>query len=139
MSSCCQSSTNNRHLKRQTCPADGNNYSQIELKSILHQIKEPWNFHEKPKQAYYYCSNPNCEVVYFSSDKSTITTSQLKNPESKSKTLCFCYGIDFDDLKSADQAKCIKQFILKQTKNGDCACDVKNISGKCCLRNFPFN
>ena len=153
MSHCCQSAEKLIPPKRHTCPMDGNSYSSIGLNSILHQIAEPWrfssnnsgkgvdNFLGKSLESYYYCSNPECEVIYFASDNSTINTSELKllsaDPHSKVKTLCYCYGVEYDDLNSDAKTKQIKAFILEQTSKGECACESKNISGRCCLKNFP--
>jgi len=33
--------------------------------------------------------------------------------------------------------KRLKDFVVEQTKADVCACDIRNPSGRCCLKDFP--
>ena len=124
--------------KRHRCPVNGQEYKAVSAKTILHHIKEPWSWEEK-QQAYYFCEDPDCDVVYFGQDDSTINTAALRTAvgikeKNKKAMLCYCFGISFS---SAAKNPEIKQFVTDKTRNGLCACETRNPSGRCCLKDFP--
>lgn len=53
-----------------------------------------------------------------------------------SSLLCYCFGITWQDYFD-DPA--VKQYVIEQTKNGNCECASQNPSGQCCLKDFPKN
>jgi hypothetical protein len=53
------------------------------------------------------------------------------------RTLCYCFDIRFSDLSDAAAAKQCREFVINQTRNKVCACEQRNPSGRCCLRDFP--
>ena len=71
MSDCC--SKNKRHI----CPKNNKEYREVPYKTILHHVKAPWSLALKD-QAYYFCSDPDCEVVYFGEHNSSIHKDQLR-------------------------------------------------------------
>jgi len=139
MSDCCSSSCDiGTPSKRHRCPVNSKEYKEVTIKTILHHIKEPWSWKEK-QQPYYFCEDPDCDVVYFGQDNSVINTAALlttvgikeKNP---SAMLCYCFSVSFS--VAAENPE-IKQFIADKTRSGVCACETRNPSGKCCLKDFP--
>lgn len=111
MSDCCSSSlcsTGKSVPKKHRCPKNGNEYLQVSTTTIMHHIDEPWNWKIK-EQGYYFCDDPMCEIVYFGEDGIVIEKSALRKPVG----------------------------IKEKTKEQVCACDVRNPSGKCCLKDFP--
>jgi Zinc binding domain len=139
MSDCCSSSCNlDTPPKKYRCPVNGKKYMQVSAKTIMHHIKKPWAWEEK-QQAYYFCEDPACEVVYFGQDNSVIKKSALRTivgikEKSQSKLLCYCFGISFEEAAKKSE---IKQLVIEKTKNNLCACDTRNPSGRCCLKDFP--
>ncbi|MBT5230273.1 MAG: copper chaperone Copz family protein [Methylococcales bacterium] len=135
---CCSSATPSKATQKHTCPQDGKAHSQVSIKTILHHMKSPWHW-PNSNQRYYFCSDPNCEVVYFGQDNSIITQADLlttvgiKHPQDNA-ALCYCFDISY---KEARLNKHLKHFVQEKTKNKLCACDVRNPSGKCCLKDFP--
>ena len=78
-------------------------------------------------------------MVYFSDNGETYTTGDLREAIGQKqtgaeKTLCYCFGVTLGDYQ-ADPA--VKDYVTAQTKAGECACDTRNPSGKCCLKDFP--
>ena len=90
-------------------------------------------------QPYYFCDDPDCDVVYFGVDDSVILKSQLRTTvgvkdKSDEAMVCYCYG--------ATQADVIKEngirfFVIGKTKKTKCSCETSNPSGTCCLKYFP--
>jgi len=138
MSSCCHTACNTESPSRtHVCPVNGHEYGPVSLKTILHHIKSPWEWIEK-QQGYYFCEDPDCEVVYFGEDDSVINESELRTvvgikarqPDSMA---CYCFGVSNLD---AEQHPAIRDFIVDKTKAGFCSCDTNNPSGHCCLKDF---
>ncbi len=139
MSSCCSVTPHaDAHPKKHACPANGNVYGEVSLKTIKHHISQPWSWTPTSKH-YYFCSDPECDVVYFGSDDCVIFGSELKTQISgkavkDSDLYCYCFGVTKGDYKNNPS---IKDFVIEQTKNGQCSCQTSNPSGLCCLKDFP--
>jgi len=136
MSDCC--SKQNQKAKRHICPENNKEYGEVAFKTLLHHVKEPWNLALK-NQTYYFCSAPDCDVVYFGSDNSTIHKDQLRTKvgikeNSDDALICYCFGVSKAEAQDNEQAKV---FVIEQTKNSLCSCTTHNPSGKCCLKDFP--
>ena len=139
MSDCCSNSCSQSDIDHtHRCPVNGKEYKGVSEKTILHHIDEPWQWEGK-KQNYYFCDDPECDVVYFGQDDSVVRKSELRTvvgvkEKSGSFPICYCFGI------SANQAATnplTKKFVVDKTKGHVCECEVRNPSGKCCLKDFP--
>lgn len=138
MTHCCASENNSP--KNHICPVNNKSYSYVPTSTILHHVSSPWEW-EHNNQVYFFCNDPECDVVYFGQDNSIIYKNQLRTTVGiKEKTnnslICYCFGVSIHD---ANSNKLTKDFVLKQTKEKTCACEVRNPSGKCCLKDFPKN
>ena len=142
MSDCCASASCSTTTppKRAKCPINGNEYSSVSTTTIKHHIAEPWNWVSKI-QGYYFCDDPECDVVYFGEDSSLIRKSDLRTEvgikeKSPDRLICYCFGVSMDQ---AETNKNIKPFVIEETKEHTCACETRNPSGRCCLKDFPEN
>jgi len=144
MSSCCSteptccSATPQSTAKKMACPANGSIYKAVPFKTILHHLKKPWRSNAKD-QAYYFCDDANCDVVYFAEDDSTIKQNDLRTivgvkQSSDDALICYCFDVSRQD---ALDDKHIKHYVTEATKNKQCDCEIRNPSGKCCLKDFP--
>ena len=139
----CNSTDNNGFdvSRKANCPQNGMPYSQVKINTILHQIRKPWQL-KLPNQHYYFCDDPDCDVVYFGEDNSTFIRSDLRTSVGQksnegNKTICYCFDVSSSDLESDAALKTSRAFVIEQTKNASCDCETRNPSGKCCLKNFP--
>ncbi len=137
MSDCCSQASKTEHPKRLKCPVSGKECAAVGVKTLLHHLKRPWHQNLK-EQEYYYCSDPNCDVIYFGQNTTICTQQALRTTvglklAGGDRVLCYCF-----DIKASDYEKdrTLKAFVLEQTKSGSCACDIQNPSGKCCLKDF---
>jgi sugar lactone lactonase YvrE len=139
MSSCCGNAQKTRTQgNRHACPVNGKEYVEVRVSTIIHHIVEPWNW-DDDGEAFYFCDDPECRVVYFSASNKVITQDQLRTPigqknSSEMATLCYCFGVSRGDYIK-DQR--VKAYVLDQTTKQTCACDARNPSGRCCLKDFP--
>ncbi|MFE4714670.1 (2Fe-2S)-binding protein [Paenibacillus sp. NPDC056722] len=138
MDSCCQSST--KTTTPTQCPAchqKGKGIQLITLKALL-QPEALETIH--PESAYAFCTNPFCEVVYFSNEqtfgKDMLKVSVFQKDEALDVPVCYCFGWTRERLITAVQ---VNQnpivHIREQVQANRCGCEVNNPQGACCLGN----
>ena len=139
MNNCCtQNEASKRYPTSHDCPVNGVTYDSVKRKTLLHHVSQPWG-NALAQQAYYFCTDPLCDVVYFGHDNSVIHTDQLRTgiwqkTRSVDATICYCFGVT---KYQAMRDKNIKAFVTEQTKKSLCSCETSNPSGRCCLKDFP--
>ena len=142
MSSCCSSSSNTEIPKRHTCPENSKEYISVPFQTLFLHLKKPWDFKFKnlKEQGYYFCSDPNCDVVYFGEDNAAIYKTELrslvgvKEPKNDNALSCYCFDITHSEARNNTS---IRDYVIENTKNGSCSCESLNPSGRCCLKDFP--
>ena len=146
MSDCCSASESDPDKtapdksSRHVCPQNGTACAQVARTTMLHHIQQPW-LQALKDQNYYFCDDPDCEVVYFGEDDSIIKKSQLRTQvgikeSSPQALLCYCFGVSRQMAETSPQAR---EFVVQQTRQSVCACETRNPSGRCCLKDFPKN
>lgn len=137
MSNCC--SNHATKIVGETCPKCKTACKSVEHKTLYHQVRFPENT-TLDSDKYYFCSAKECSVGYFSGTGHVIPKQQLRTyQEIEDDKLCYCFDINADHYLSAlkaNNAETIKNFVIQKTKSGECACEVKNPSGQCCLAKF---
>lgn len=142
MTNCCTSSASDRTPPRNAvCPRNGNSYSAVDLRTVLHHVRTPWQS-SLPAQAYYFCDDPACDVVYFGADRRLITRADLRTDvgqksQADDRAICYCFDVKAADLRSAEGRALTRAFVIDQTRQATCDCEVLNPSGRCCLKDFP--
>lgn len=93
---------------------------------------------------YRFCNDSECSVVYFSADGGqTFNTSDVrervyqKEPSAPDVWVCYCFRHTLGELQAADQTtyQAIIEDITRGIQAGQCACDLRNPQGSCCLGN----
>ena len=96
-----------------------------------------------PGTQYYFCEARNCDVVYFASDaqapvfrRGDLLVPVGAKEGAEPTQVCYCFGFTRKDIKNeiaeAGRSTAADR-ITAEVKAGNCACQVKNPSGKCCL------
>lgn len=139
MSDCCNTDSSTGYPKKAVCPVNGQAYQHVERKTLLHHLQKPWLI-DLPEQGYYFCDSPDCDVVYFGQDKTTFTQAELRTAVGQkslndNRTLCYCFDVNLDDVTKRLGAA--RNFVISQTRDGSCDCEIRNPSGRCCLKDFP--
>lgn len=94
---------------------------------------------------YFFCRATNCPIVYFRADGQQIfEVSQLRErvyqkcPDSDSVFVCYCFrhtvGSVRAELRQTGMSTVFEQ-ITAGIQTGQCACDIRNPQGECCLGN----
>ena len=93
---------------------------------------------------YLFCRTETCPVVYFSSDgQSTFRATDIrvpvfqKEPRNPNVPVCYCFRHTVGEILGSSQSD--QAAILKDIETGidvgQCACDLRNPQGSCCLGN----
>jgi hypothetical protein len=91
-----------------------------------------------------FCKNRACPVVYFSADgQQQFLTVDIrervyqKEPDSAQVQVCYCFNFHVGTLRAASptERKLIIAEINAGILAGQCACDLRNPQGSCCLGN----
>jgi hypothetical protein len=134
------SGAHNDYPDKYVCPVNGQAYASVNRRTVLHQANAPWARHI-PEQGYYYCTDPDCDVVYNGEDGSVLMHDELRtqvgqksrNPE---QPVCYCFDIRAADT-AAENGSTARQFVIDHTRDASCDCEIRNPSGRCCRKDFP--
>ncbi len=98
-----------------------------------------------PATQYYFCEARDCDVVYFSVDphapifrRADLLVRVGAKEDSDPIPVCYCFGFTRKEIENeiAETGRSsVAERISAEVKRGNCACEVKNPSGKCCLGN----
>jgi len=125
------------------CPVSGARSKQVDtltVKSLVRHLR-----FDVPTTQYYFCEDPECDVVYFPwpGDAPTFRRGDLLvrvggKEKSDDVPVCYCFGVTpkhiEEELRQSGKSS-FAQRIKAEVQAGHCACEVKNPSGKCCLGN----
>ena len=112
----------------------------IERQTMLHHLKNE-HLDRVNGEAYRFCPDPNCAVVYYSESGIRFTVDDLRDLVSAKTTgdkrpICYCFGFTEGDARkqiACDGTSTIPTQISQLIKAGMCACEVRNPAGVCCL------
>ncbi|MCX7957560.1 MAG: hypothetical protein N3B13_00740 [Deltaproteobacteria bacterium] len=108
-------------------------------------IKQEWQRDIKKDDFFYLCSNPDCNITYFSNRKSLyFTTDDIKIPiwfkrGASPKIICYCHRITEDMIREQvikNNLTSFREIVLKYRKRIVCNCDRMNPAGQCCTKYF---
>jgi Zinc binding domain/BFD-like [2Fe-2S] binding domain len=96
-----------------------------------------------PNTQYYFCDSSECEVVYFPLDaraplfrRGDLNVRVGAKEAQEPIPVCYCFGFtrkDIEDEIAETGRSTVADRIRAEVSAGNCACEVKNPSGKCCL------
>ena len=125
-----------------TCPECGKTGKPVQGQTVKAVISR--SLRELQDVQYLFCRTQTCPVVYFSTDgKQTFTVDQIreriyqKEPETDDVFVCYCFRHTVGDLRiaSSEERIAIVDDINTGINAGQCACDLRNPQGSCCLGN----
>lgn len=89
---------------------------------------------------YLFCRAPDCPTVYYSADGAQCFTEMdlrervfQKHRAETDMLVCYCFGFTIGDVEA--QPGTILKLIHAGIRAGQCACDIRNPQGECCLGN----
>ena len=122
------------------CLKTGKLLDSITLKALLNVPLT-----EVRRVEYRFCSTPDCPVVYYSQDGAQIFLEihlrervYQKHAAEDDVFVCYCFRHTTGSIKEEfvnQQADLVVAGINAGIKAGQCACDIRNPQGSCCLGN----
>ena len=138
---CCLITDISDAPSRTECPFSGKLSSNIQRRTLEHLLVDKRLSLLQNKQ-YYYCDDPDCDVVYFPYGKGEYFTRRDIKVKVYSKdpggdvNVCYCFDWSRNRIKNeieeTGKSTAANQ-ISREVKAGNCRCDIKNPKGRCCL------
>lgn len=125
-----------------SCPACHQKGKPVELRTV--QALLSVSLRALPHKGYLFCKTGDCPVVYFSSDgEQTFTREQVRERVYQKESgaddvwVCYCFRHTAGEVRNApgEQARLILDDINTGIQADQCACDLRNPQGSCCLGN----
>jgi hypothetical protein len=122
-----------------SCRARGKPVQGQTLKALL-----AVSLREVHETGYLFCRTQECPVAYFSTNgEQTFQKEHIrervyqKEPESADVFVCYCFQHTVGDIRGAapEAREAIVEDINTGIQAGQCACDLRNPQGSCCLGN----
>jgi hypothetical protein len=141
LSNCCSIGEKSAAARVMACPANGARSKQVDMITVRSLVRYlPLSM---PATQYYLCAARGCDVVYFALDpqapifrRGDLLVRVGAKEESDSIPVCYCFGFTRKDIENelaATGRSTVAERISAEVKRRNCACEVKNPSGKCCL------
>lgn len=138
---CCLVTEKTHAPAKAECPITKNSHRKVQRRTVDHVLK-PERIGLIQDVQYYYCTDPDCKVVYFSNERvpyftvDDVAVKVFSKDKGDDVNVCYCFdwtrGRIKDELNGTGTSTVSRQ-IAGEVKAGNCACDVKNPKGECCL------
>jgi hypothetical protein len=124
------------------CPECGRPGKSVETKTLKHTV-QPWHLDRVNKPGFLFCRSADCNVVYFHPDGDCLRKPEVRVRVGLKETgdpvpICYCFGFTeamaVEEIRATGQCT-ILQRITAEVKAGNCACEIRNPQGSCCLGN----
>lgn len=122
------------------CPGCGQCGRQITLTTV--QVQVAISLRALTARSYQFCATPGCEVVYYAVGAPPVLRDQMREPvfqkdPAADVLVCYCFRLSRGLLEQGSHAKrtAILAEIVAGTRQGLCACELRNPQGSCCLGN----
>lgn len=127
-----------RHGVEAACPTNGKAGKRVDTQIVKAVLNLPLNVLQNVE--YRFCSDPACPTVYYSADGVQIFSEAdlrervyQKHPQDADVFVCYCFRHTLGEILA--DGKRVTAEINQGIKNGQCACDIRNPQGSCCLGN----
>ena len=128
--------------KTYICKECGNKGKSVKEITLRNHVKESKLESIKNFEGFYFCETHTCQVIYFNNEQSFyLHKEDVKTRVGLKETydpipVCYCFGWTrekiFNQIKQQGFSTAVQEISAK-VKAGECACDIYNPSGKCCL------
>ena len=126
---------------RPPCPANGRSGRPVSTRTVKAVLTHGALARASPVP-HYFCADPACDVVYFDTAGGCYRQSDVQIPvlhkqSPGQRLLCYCFGESEASIQheivSLGRSNAVGR-IQGHIKAGRCACDTRNPTGTCCLR-----
>jgi hypothetical protein len=124
------------------CPVCGEKGKPVQGQTVKALLSV--SLREVQSVEYLFCKTQTCPVVYFSPEgEQTFTAEQVrervyqKEPDAEKVFVCYCFRHTVGDIRAAspETRAALVDDINTGINSEQCACDLRNPQGSCCLGN----
>lgn len=122
------------------CQGCGRGGRQVTLLTV--QAQAAISLRDLGSAPYQFCATPGCEVVYYAAGSPPVMRDQIRERVFQKEPLpdaliCYCFRYSLGAIQQSDEAgrAAILADIVAGTRQGQCACELRNPQGSCCLGN----
>jgi hypothetical protein len=129
-------------FEKVVCPTNGKAGKFVDIQTAKAMLSLPLT--EIRSTQYYFCKEADCPTVYYTADGQTFTEAHLrervyqKHPDDDAVRVCYCFqhtrGSIRDEWTKSGYTTVVAS-ITTGIQAGQCACDIRNPQGSCCLGN----
>lgn len=123
------------------CPVTGTRSKRVDMLTVKSLVRKlPLGM---PNTQYYFCDASDCDVVYFALEveaprfrREDLVVRVGAKETADPIPVCYCFGFTRKDIENeiaGTGRSTVADRIKTEVNAGNCACEVKNPSGKCCL------
>jgi len=139
---CCRPASVENATANLRCSQCGEAGRAVQTIALKHQVT-PEHLAAVERGPFYFCRTPTCDVVYFNTVGVVLHKTDVRQRIGLKETddpipLCYCFGFTEAMVREEIRAtsRCtIPQRIAAEVKAGNCACEIRNPQGSCCLGN----
>jgi hypothetical protein len=138
---CCLVTEKTLTPVKAACPASGTFSRKVQHRTLEHLLKPEKRGAIRDAQ-YYFCNESTCRVVYFSNEEAPafsvddLTVKVFAKDQGNEVPVCYCFDWTRDrimrQIEETGRSTASLE-IAREIKAGNCACDIKNPKGECCL------
>ena len=125
------------------CPTNDVVGKRVDTQTVKAMLSVPLNI--LSSEDYRFCADPDCPTVYYSENGEQIFSEDVlrervyqKHASNEESTICYCFGHTVGsishDIVESGKSTAVEE-ITAGIKAGQCACDIRNPQGDCCLGN----
>lgn len=153
MSDCCSTNGNDASCssvstaevkKTAVCPSCSQKGKKVDTQTVKAMLQVSLKAIH-PTAEYRFCKTSDCHITYFTTDgEQVFTEAELrvpvhqKHPDVDDVPVCYCFHHSPGSIREAFQSNSRSQAISDITEGiqaEQCACDIRNPQGSCCLGN----
>jgi len=138
---CCLVTEKTPAPVKAACPISGTLSRKVQHRTLEHLLK-PAKISSLRHVQYFYCKEPICNVIYFSNENvpffatDDVAVKVFVKDQGDDVPVCYCFNWTRARIKQQirETGKSTAAIeIAREIKAGNCACDIKNPKGECCL------
>lgn len=136
---CCDPNTTVARAQSQ-CPGCGQRGEPVAIATVQAQVAI--SLRELAAGSYRFCATRRCPIVYFAAEEEAVRHEQLRERVFQKEPagdvlVCYCFRYSVSALQHSEptQRAAILADIVAGTRQVQCACELRNPQGRCCLGN----
>lgn len=122
------------------CPVAGKPGKRVPSVTVRNLTRDE-RLPEVEGREWFYCDLPDCDVVYFAADGTTLLKNVLKvrvgaKEKAAPRPVCYCFGHTVESIRdevARTGHSTVADSIASRVKTGECSCETLNPKGSCCL------